>query len=488
MLSAGTQQCQRCERDNKRCSFVESDALVSPVSLGRPGLLTSAPQHRVNDQHLDIPDVPNGAAEETPRSTGSWTEASSSCRIGTSETPGTVYSGSHQIGAAGTPSGGGSSANNELRYATMLEILSSKGRDPNAKVENAGVKLISGTNPLSALLQKELKHKIVTNSCSFRTPDPATTAPPRALRRSATGIHGYDWEQFYINCGTPPVRVQYLRAMGCFDLPPQSVCSSNLEVYFTHVHPLLPVIDKKEFLAAYYGSDSPPSLLVLRAIFLAASRYSGGDQVRSDCDDMHSKLRALIEAGLSTERISVVQATVIASLHWEGREGVNSAIDNLSLAVRICQEMGLHRKAAVEQGASQPVLRRIWWVVYALDRFNAAQEGTPFLINERDCDADPLTEGDFRDEDQMTCKITLLNTSIALMIEDVVRKLYAPEEDHTTLFTPRGVQIRQDLGMKLDKLARGIIDGLIPGRDAEAAFLSSEKDPPAFWCALLLIQ
>ncbi|KAJ4175317.1 Transcriptional activator of fatty acid utilization [Fusarium falciforme] len=327
----------------------------------------------------------------------------------------------------------------------MLDILrGEKSANPDSRYSS--VKLISGTNPLSALLRRELKHKIVTNSCSFRTPDPTVTVP-RSLQRKGYGIHGYDWEQFYRNCGTPPARMQYLCAMGCFELPSPSECSHLLEIYFTRVHPLLPVIDRKEFLAAYYGSASPPSLLLLRAIFLAATRYTTGEsgtsmeEIRPHCDDLHTKLRALIKAGLSMERIPVIQATIIASLHWEGREGLNSAIDNLSLAIRLCQEMGLHRKLLIDQSpapANHALLRRIWWVVYALDRFNAAQEGTPFLINEIDCDVEPLSKTDLKDEDPLTSKVTLLNMSMALLIEEAIRKLYAPGEDHITLFTPRG--------------------------------------------------
>ena len=40
---------------------------------------------------------------------------------------------------------------------------------------------------------------------------------------------------------------------------------------------------------------------------------------------------------------------------------------------------------------------RIWWCAYTLDRLCAAQEGTPFLINEGDCDVELLTEDDIMD-------------------------------------------------------------------------------------------
>lgn len=386
----------------------------------------------------------------------------------------------------------------ELRYATMLDIIRGKdqGIDYQSKTRYGAMKLINGTNPLSALLRQDLKHKIVTNSCSFRTPDPSTGSKPR-LQRRGTGVHGYDWKEFYRGCGVSEARMSYLSAVGCFDLPSPSECSHLLEIYFTHVHPMLPVIDRKEFLAAYYGVGSPPSLLVLSAVFLAASRYNvnssdeTSEAIRPHCDDLHTKLRALLEAGISTERIAVIQATIIASLHWEGREGVNSAIDNLSLAVRTCQEMGLHRKVLVDQAqaaTSTVILRRIWWVVYALDRFNAAQEGTPFLINEIECDVDPLAEADFADEDSLTCQVTLLNIALAIVIEDAVRKLYAPGEDHTTLFTPRGVLLRQQMSLRLEHLAQRMVHDLLPERNMGSMLQHIDQDPVAPWFSILLTQ
>lgn len=377
----------------------------------------------------------------------------------------------------------------------MLSLLDRK--DGSRQPQGQSTKLIAGTNPLSALLGKDLKHKIVTNSCSFRTPDPTNAARQPALMRGS-GIHSCDWEQSYRSMDLPEPRLQYLKAMECFRLPSPARCAELLEIFFSYVHPMVPIIDRGDFLSSYYGGDKAPSLVLLQAVFLSASRYAhdtgqyvdGVSEVRSMCDELHSKVKALIEAEIMSDRIAVTQASLLASLHWEGREGLNSAIDNLSIAVRACQEMGFHRKQQVNSHppeGQQSLQSRIFWCLYAMDRFNAAQEGTPFLINELDCDVDLLTAQDVAGEDQLTQSVVTLNLSLARLVEDAVRSLYMPGEDHKTLFTSRGVLLRQRLDLQLEHLAQQITHKLL-GDNISGSSLSDGPDRYFLFGSILLTQ
>jgi hypothetical protein len=383
----------------------------------------------------------------------------------------------------------------------MLSLMESRGSGMANCHSVDAVKLISGTNPLSALLGKELKHTIVTNSCSFRTPDPVSHTARPTLRQGA-GIHHCDWEQDYRARGVPEARVQFLRAMGCFELPPPARCAELLEIFFTYIHPMLPVIERKEFLSQYYGCDHPPPLVLLLAVFLAASRYfaterrsaNGVSENRIVCDDLHARLQGLLDVDIMHERVAVVQASLIASLHWEGREGLNSAIHSLSLAVRASQEMGYHRRSEPGQeltgnASSQDVnRRRIWWSAYILDRLYATQEGTPFLINERDCDVEALTENHLAGEDHITVLVTMLNLSLAHLIEEAVRSLYAPGESHITQFSSRGVHQRQQLTLKLDALENRVACTLLSGYRTDDALKYAPYDVSVLCGTLLQAQ
>lgn len=388
----------------------------------------------------------------------------------------------------------------EYRYATMLSLLENRGGTKRSTNVQQPVKLISGTNPLSALLGKELKHTIVTNSCAFRTPDPIAHAI-QPIPRGGSGIHSCDWKKLYDSYSISAPQMQFLDAIGCFELPSPARCAELLEIFFTHIHPMLPVIDRRDFLSSYYGSDKPPRLITLHAVFLASSRYitgtsqsvDGVPEVRSLCDKIHTKVRALVDVEIPHDRLAVIQASLISSLHWEGREGLNSALDSLGFAVRACQEMGLHRKkepaqqSDIEATEKHKLHRRLWWSTYTLDRLCAAQEGTPFLINERDCDVEPLTKDDLSHEDNITVDASLINLSLAQVVEDTVRNFYQPTEN-VALFSHEGVSKRQELVTRLDALEDCIKSTLLSSQEVQQALQNDPKTMSISCGTILLTQ
>ncbi|KAF2161430.1 hypothetical protein M409DRAFT_28161 [Zasmidium cellare ATCC 36951] len=345
----------------------------------------------------------------------------------------------------------------------MLDVLRDEDLSPERpKRRPVSSKLIGDTNPLSALLRRELKHKIITNLCSFRAPDPSDSQR-LSICRLPTGS-GWDWKTHYTSIDLSPAKLQYLDALGCFRSPRPSHSGQLLDVYFTHVHPYLPVIDRAEFLSRFFGHGEPPPLVRILAVFLAAARYCDksfdetlvskdeGDDVRSICDILYHRLRALVDVDVGSQRLAVLQASILASLHWEGREGVNSSLDALAISVRIAQEMGLHRRDEV--CVSNPTTRlqkRMWWSIFAMDRMNAAMEGTSFLINELDCDVPPLVAEDFVD-DEAVRDAALLNCDLALIINDSVRWLYSPSVRRDTIFTRAGEMQRDHITRQLAQL------------------------------------
>ncbi|KAK3628767.1 Transcriptional activator of fatty acid utilization [Elasticomyces elasticus] len=415
--------CERCLQDGRQCSF--ESQLPSPASLGTGAAGLAADEQPVpwHGEHSGsiVPKILTAAKTRLERAPAKRVNA-------------------------------------ELRYSTMLDML----QDPSAgssEGEAKFTKLVGGTNPLSALLQKDLKHKIITNLCAFRTPDPVSQ---RSSIKRLPNAEGWDWESHYATLDIRPAKLDYLRALGCFKMPKPMQSGQLLDVFFTHIHPLLPVIDRSEFLARFFGQGGPPPLVQMLAVFLAAARYcpgafdhavmSGCDSVRDVCDVLFQRLRALIDVDIVSERLAVLQAAVLGSLHWEGREGVNSSLDALSIAVRLAQEMGLHRRSPESGSASTRLQRRIWWSIFALDRLNAATEGTSFIINELDCDAAPLGAADFVDEDPNIRDATLLNLDLASVVNDAVRWLYSPEVTGHQLHSRAGEIQRDHLTRRLDKL------------------------------------
>ncbi|KAJ4298093.1 hypothetical protein N0V90_005992 [Kalmusia sp. IMI 367209] len=219
-------------------------------------------------------------------------------------------------------------------------------------------------------------------------------------------------------------------------------------------------------------SDSPP---------LPVSDY---------CDTQHGKLKALLDDDITFDRIAIIQASLLASLHWEGREGTNSAVNSLSLAIHVAQEMGLHcafneARNHDEDSGSKAFQRRLRWSVYTLDGFNAAQEGIPLIINKIDCDAPELNDDDLKSEDGLTQKIITLSFRLAHVIEKLIRKLYGLGNDSPSTALAQYVEDRWHLVTELDRLAQGVIEKLTPcnGDDVD-----DSNDLDLQWCSIMLCQ
>lgn len=111
----------------------------------------------------------------------------------------------------------------------------------------------------------------MTNLCGFRAPDPSLEQAAPALQRLA-GSQQWDWKEHYAHF-MHPAKLEHAESIGCFQLPSARQNGQLLDVFFAHVHPLVPVIDRKDFLARFYSLGEPPSLLLIKAVYLAAARY-----------------------------------------------------------------------------------------------------------------------------------------------------------------------------------------------------------------------
>lgn len=77
-----------------------------------------------------------------------------------------------------------------------------------------------------------------------------------------------------------PEDFKFLEYKGCFHLPPRPILDELAREYFLHVHPVLPVIDEREFWEMYFPSGRRAQhrripLLVFRAMLFVSCSVSG---------------------------------------------------------------------------------------------------------------------------------------------------------------------------------------------------------------------
>ena len=175
-------------------------------------------------------------------------------------------------------------------------------------------------------------------------------------------------------------------------LPSEETQCKLVDVYFSKIHPLLPVLDEKLFRQAFLKKSVSPVLV--KAICLVASKDSSA-AAHLRFQDESSTLPARefgrrVYADLSSRRIeeeernmaTAVACLALMSLHT-GRDGGERSSWNLMRAIHIAQTIGLHLGRGQETQESKSLLS-LFWSIWSLDRINAAINGRPVMMHDRD--------------------------------------------------------------------------------------------------------
>lgn len=111
-------------------------------------------------------------------------------------------------------------------------------------------------------------------------------------------------------------------------LPPRALCDEIVESYLRWVAPVVPLINRSQFMRLYRDNENPPSLLLLQAILLAGSRVCTNPQLidtngstASTALKFYQRAKALYNADYEDDRVTIVQSLVLMGWSREGPEG-----------------------------------------------------------------------------------------------------------------------------------------------------------------------
>ncbi|KAI8083916.1 fungal-specific transcription factor domain-containing protein [Thamnidium elegans] len=178
-----------------------------------------------------------------------------------------------------------------------------------------------------------------------------------------------------------------------------------LKIYFSHIHPILPVIDKTEFLKQYRDRvETYPSGELLNAMFGAAARFVECESLepeRKRClpsdavwdipvgwsNHFFDQAEYIITTWSSSQTVSNVQAIILILNHRGDRESKSSACWQLGgYAIRLAHLLGLHRSCEdwdIPRNEKE-TRKRVWWALYITDRFQTAILGRPINLRDED--------------------------------------------------------------------------------------------------------
>ncbi|KAI7899467.1 fungal-specific transcription factor domain-containing protein [Cokeromyces recurvatus] len=177
-----------------------------------------------------------------------------------------------------------------------------------------------------------------------------------------------------------------------------------LRVYFAYIHPLLPIVNKKEFLEEYRGIRVTfPAGPILNAIYGASIRYIENcqkfngtesldngypwDLPKNSVDKLFKNLFSFLKLKY-VPRLSSIQAAIITHSYYANVDSLTKGWLFNCIIVRMSQDLGLHRSTKdwnISQEEKE-TRRMVFWFTYIIDRWSCAGTGRPLTIFDEDCD------------------------------------------------------------------------------------------------------
>ncbi|KAF2472004.1 uncharacterized protein BDR25DRAFT_342046 [Lindgomyces ingoldianus] len=183
-------------------------------------------------------------------------------------------------------------------------------------------------------------------------------------------------------------------------LPPQDVINDLYQLYFTKIHPSLPIIHRPRFLAAMNLAPHMRPPVCLRYIMwtLAASVTDKYDVLQEHFYHRARKYAQMDEMkghGESTITLGHCQSWILMATYEFKQMYFPRAWLSAGRAVRLAQMMQLHRLDGagldVKQCLPPPKdwtereeRRRTFWMAFCVDRYASIGTGWPMTIDERD--------------------------------------------------------------------------------------------------------
>ncbi|KAF2207783.1 hypothetical protein CERZMDRAFT_114966 [Cercospora zeae-maydis SCOH1-5] len=178
-----------------------------------------------------------------------------------------------------------------------------------------------------------------------------------------------------------------------------------IDIYFSKVHPILPLLDEIEF-RAQHASGVVPDALVHAVCLVAAKHSEAAPHLRLDdsqppmlardfCRRLHKTVMAALRFPGRYEKITLIRILALTSLHAETAEGAEEATLCLVQAMHYLQTMGWHLGQHTGPPSNDDLMtKRLFWCLWCMDRINSCIYGRPIMMSDIDIAIEPFENGD----------------------------------------------------------------------------------------------
>ncbi|KAG9016252.1 hypothetical protein FRB90_003606 [Tulasnella sp. 427] len=205
------------------------------------------------------------------------------------------------------------------------------------------------------------------------------------------------------------------------EYPPWDLAEKLVDAYFEKFHHTMPVLDSISFRKKYqrlmdarrqaeekgetpvFGSSKSDAgfVSVVFAVYAVAARFVDDERLKTDEEGeveetggmgmvYYERAMILYYIGATATQLAHVQAFVLLSAFLASLNCLPQAWLLCGQAVRIAQDLGLHRspKHLLMSPVNKETRRKVWWCVYGLDRMLAGTLGRPLGTEDSDCDVE----------------------------------------------------------------------------------------------------
>ncbi|KAL1856665.1 hypothetical protein Plec18167_009103 [Paecilomyces lecythidis] len=192
----------------------------------------------------------------------------------------------------------------------------------------------------------------------------------------------------------------------------------------------------KNHLMNFWKSGTISPLLRQSVLFIGATHMdentlldAGFLHRRQAVETFYLNARRAYDNDIEGDRVCIVQSMFMLQFHFGPTPTHKDCFWWASAAVNLAQLVGMHRstRGSILTPENQRLWKKIWWHLFIRDRQYALSMGKPLMIDERDCNVEPLTVDDFVDGESLeTAHFTVSLMQIARLATDVIRYKFSP--------------------------------------------------------------
>ncbi|KAK5693228.1 hypothetical protein LTR17_025176 [Elasticomyces elasticus] len=189
--------------------------------------------------------------------------------------------------------------------------------------------------------------------------------------------------------------------------PHSAVLGPLIDVYFSKIHPILPLVDEDEFRAQQAEGEVPEPLIHAMCLVAAIDtkawvhlKVQASPSTlapREFCSRLHASIVGALRAPCQYDKVTLVRIMALASMHSEGPDGAEESSMLLSQAMHHAQTMAIHLGQSNGTGfhiSHNLAMKRLFWSLWILDRSNSVMHGRPIFMSDIDIAIDPFAPGE----------------------------------------------------------------------------------------------